>query len=369
MAVRGLLALALLTACGRLGFGLDGTTEPGGEPPGDATADVSSDTPVGANLVFVTSRAHPIVGLGGMADQLCAMHAVEGGHAGTFRAWISTTGSNALSRIAGARGWVRFDGQPVADLPADIAQGKLFVPIRFDEHGDLVAGNDLVVTATGGNGSPTGGNCANFTSTTGDVFSGTPLGTTEDWTATVTRACGSSGRLYCFQVDRSVPVAPVTAAGRLAFVSSTPWDRETGIATADALCGSEATAAGLTGTFAAVLATTTASAASRFSAVGPTWVRRDGVPIGATANDVLLGNLLAPPNVTLSNTYVGSPVVTGAASIIGLATDTTSCNDWSTTMGNGSINGSSGTISARWFDDSRYSAPCSSDDVVYCFEK
>jgi hypothetical protein len=363
MAARVVLPIVLLAACGRISFGTVDANQPQDAPSDDA--DAPSPAP---NLVFVTSRAHPFLGLAGMADQLCAMHASEGGHTGTFHAWISTSAASAPSRLAGARGWVRTDGQPVADLPADVAQGKLFVPIRYDERGNPVGSSDLVVTATGSDGRPLE-NCANFTSPTGAVSVGSPLGTAADWTDTTTRDCGATGRLYCFQVDRSVPVTPLISTGRLAFVTATPWDRTGGIAGADALCASEATAAQLTETFAAVLASTTASAASRFSPAGPTWVRRDGVAIGATAADVLAGNLLAPPNVTLGNAYYGGPVVTGAASIAALATATSSCANWTTTTGNGSINGSSGTISSRWFDDARYLAPCSSDDVVYCFEK
>lgn len=354
------MAMAGLTACGRIGFDLHDLRD---AAPGDDAL------PRDANLVFVTSRAHPIVGLGGgVADQLCAMHASEVGLAGTFRAWISTPGSHALSRIAGARGWVRGDGQPVADLPADVAQGKLFVPIRLDERGGVAASNDLVVTATR-DGMLAGDDCASFTSATGDVIVGTPLGTTGDWTDTTTKVCGSTARLYCFQVDRAVAVTPLTTNGRLAFVSTSKWNRSGGIASADALCGGEATLAGIGGTFLAVVASTSAPAASRFSSAGPTWVRRDGVAIAATAADVLAGNLLAPPNVTVGNAYYGGPVVTGASSITAVATDTTSCADWTDTTGNGSINGSSGTISSRWFDDARYIAPCSSDDAVYCFQQ
>jgi hypothetical protein len=364
MAARVWLSLFVLAACGRIGFDLNGNDREDAGP--DHGADAQS---TGANLVFVTSRAYPIVGLGSNADDLCATHASEGGHAGTFRAWISTAGTSALSRLAGSRGWVRFDGVPVADLPADIAQGKVFVPVRYDERGGLVANNDLIVTATGSNGQLAGTNCDDFTSATGDVRVGTPVGTTADWTDTTTKACGSTGRLYCFEVDRLVPVAPVTASGRIAFVSMATWERRSGIAAADALCGSEALAGGLTGTFAAVVASTSASAASRFSPVGPTWIRRDGVAIGATAADVLAGNLITPPNVTVNDTYYGGPVVTGAPSIADVATATSSCADWTTPIGNGSINGSSGTTSSRWFDDARYIAPCSSDDVVYCFQK
>ena len=67
-----------------------------------------------------------------------------------------------------------------------------------------------------------------------------------------------------------------------------------GIAAADALCTSEATAAGLPGTYRAFLATKQASAMSRFDLGGAPWVRVDGVVLATTASDFGAGNFLAP---------------------------------------------------------------------------
>ncbi len=63
-------------------------------------------------------------------------------------------------------------------------------------------------------------------------------------------------------------ITPVT--GRTAFVSTSSFDASTGISSADTLCQNEATAAGLpkSSTFLALLSTSTASAASRFTLSG-----------------------------------------------------------------------------------------------------
>jgi hypothetical protein len=356
--MRALGLLAMLVACGRLGF-----------DPHDGTA--GSDATTTANIVFVTSVAVPSRQLAGAgADGLCATHADAARLEGTFRAWVSTSTATAASRLAQARGWVRIDGEPVADRAADVAAGRLFTPILLDELGGVRQEGDLVATATTATGALSTDNCADFTSTTGNLAVGTPLGTTADWTETTTRACGSSSRLYCFGIDHNMAIEPRTTSGRFAFVTSGTWSPQVGDrSTADAVCASEAAAAGLPGSYLAVLATTTATAGSRFSAAGPTWVRPDGVAIGATAEDILDGNLRAPISVTAAGAYVGVSVATGASSIATVATAGSSCADWTSTMGNGATRGSSGTSAARWFDDARYIGPCSSRVALYCFQQ
>ena len=70
---------------------------------------------------------------------------------------------------------------------------------------------------------------------------------------------------FCFGTDLSTPLTVTPAAGRRVFISKSTWDLSTGVVAADATCRSDATAAGLTnaGGFIALIATTTASAASR----------------------------------------------------------------------------------------------------------
>ncbi|HYL59494.1 MAG TPA: hypothetical protein VEU51_11520, partial [Candidatus Acidoferrales bacterium] len=71
-------------------------------------------TPV-FNKVFVTSSTFD-GNLGGQAgaDADCASLASGAGLAGTFKAWLSTSGLNAKDKLGSARGFVRIDGQPFA---------------------------------------------------------------------------------------------------------------------------------------------------------------------------------------------------------------------------------------------------------------
>jgi len=141
--------------------------------------------------------------------------------------------------------------------------------------------------------------------------------------------------LYCFQVGRSVRVSPVPAPGRLAFVSSGAFLPSSGIAAADALCQSEATTAGRSGVFRAVLATTSASPASRFDLTGPPWVRVDGIRVAPTAAAFFQSATWdSAPNVTPFGDYAEFAIAVGGSSLTqpGAAADT--CSDWSSSEGN-----------------------------------
>ena len=93
-----------------------------------------SSAPV-PNLAFVTSATVTgNIGVAG-ADAMCAQAANNAGLAGTFVAWISTSGVNAIDRITGARGWVRTDGASVMDTIDPAFDGAMFAPIDHDENG------------------------------------------------------------------------------------------------------------------------------------------------------------------------------------------------------------------------------------------
>lgn len=167
------------------------------------------------NVVFVTSTTHT-GNLGGLAgaDAICQAGAFNAGLHGTYRAWLSATGVNALSRLGAARGWIRTDGQPVADTPSDLASG-LFHPIDVDENGSFVDNSAYlyVYTATLGDGSYFGQNCSTAGSSDWSTTSArTVLGICTSSSATFTDAqvlpCATTARLYCFGVDAIHPVAP-----------------------------------------------------------------------------------------------------------------------------------------------------------------
>ena len=127
-------------------------------------------------------------------------------------------------------------------------------------------------------------------------------------------------------------VAMTPVAGRYAFVTSSAWTPGAqGIASADALCQSEAGAARLPGTYMALLAPTGASAAARFSSSGLPWIRPDGIPLASTADAFFSASLLdVPPNVTADGfAYFGNMGVwSGAARPANTGADATNCANW-----------------------------------------
>ena len=258
------------------------------------TVTVTAATAVGArfdpppNIAFVTSTSHTgdVNGLLG-ADRLCQARADAAGLPGTYRAWLSTDATSAISRLAGASGWVRPDDRPVANTPAELAAGRMFHPIRLDENGRDVGDVD-VMTGTNANGTmSTASDCGDYNlADTQSVTHGRADGVSSPFSIFGSGACSTARRMYCFGIDHAATVAPTPPTSfRRAFITSASWTPGGGLASADALCTSEATAAGLPGTYRALLPTSSASAASRFNAATGTapWARVDGVLLATTA--------------------------------------------------------------------------------------
>ncbi len=302
-----------------------------------AITKIGSCASVAPNFVFVTSTVHT-ANLGGVAayDNVCQNRAVSAGLPGTYRAWISDANSSAVSRLGSARGWVRPDGKPFADaLAALTSSGQMFYPLRMDETGADTGADVGVFTGTNPNGTVSANTCANWTSAIGPAVLGFTAAGSPLWTGAGGYSCASSQRIYCFGNSRTAVVSVDPVAGRAAFLSSTSITTSAGLAGADAICQSDATAAGLPGTFRALLAASGASAISRFSTVGATWVRRDGVPVVASASQLASG-FYAPLHVTAAGVYQGGfQVWVGAASFAAAGTMATTCNNWTSTAGTG----------------------------------
>ena len=286
------------------------------------------------NVAFVTSSVHT-GNLGGLAgaDAICQARASAVGLTGTYRAWLSTTTVNAIDRLGTASGWVRPDGRPFVNSRADLVAGRIFYPLILNERNASEAG-DTVWTATQANGLGNPNSCANWTSTTdaGQPTIGFDDQGTTGWTQNGGAACTSSNHLYCFGVDFAATVAPPTpTAVRRAFVSAGNFLPNAGLAAADALCNSEASAAGLPGTYRALLATDNATAASRFSTAGNPWARVDNVVLAPTGAGFLAPGTAthwaAPLNVTAAGGYTTSRIWAGAPSLstVGAGTD---CLNW-----------------------------------------
>jgi hypothetical protein len=345
--------VALLVGCGRIGF----------------------DDRWDANVIFVTSTAHypeQLQGLAG-ADAVCAERAAAGGLTGTFVAWLSTSTVDARDRLGSARGWVRTDNLPFADTREDLLGARIFYPPALDERGRIVKGWPPVATGTtrGGTYDPVVGACGDWTSAAGDTWYGERLASSKGFTEYSLNMCGEAMHLYCMGIDLQVAVTPVARSGRRAFLASR-WTPTTGLAGADAHCQALAVGAGLPGTFKALLAGSTASAASRFNLQRATWVRTDGIALAETAVNFMSGKRLSGLAVAADGSPVATDhfVWTGANASGSFEPDrapsSLSCGDWADGAASGGT-GVAGDSGVSMFDAS-YVLTCEGSYRIYCLE-
>ena len=284
------------------------------------------------NVAFVTSSRVAPGTLGGLAgaDALCQQRAAAGGLSGTYRAWLQTEAASAASRFPSSRGWVRPDGRAVADSAESLGNANIFYPITLDESG--ARGTSIQIA-------------------TGVFYPGTGPGTCNDWTVPTQASsygygsgrnagspfqigglnyCDVPASFYCLGTDRQVKVVPDRAAGRVAFASVGRFTPGAGVGPADALCAAEAARAGLTGSFRAELATSTALPQSRFDLTGPPWVRVDGVQLAATARAYFEDDLsLSAPTLTAGGVFITTDVrIWLGMSFDRSISDATTCQSW-----------------------------------------
>lgn len=335
------------------------------------TVNATFNAPIAPNLMFVTSTTHT-GNLGGLtgADAICQARAQAAGHAGTYRAWLSTPAVNANTRLGSASGWIRVDGKPFANTLADLGNGKIFYPPILDESGNNVGqAGAWTNTTIGGVVHPSsGGDCTGFTSSLATLSTGGGYTTASSYMFQnyVYYNCGQTARLYCFGIDRAATVsAPPVANARKAFERL--WTPGGGIASADAACQSDATAAGLSGSYKALLATNGATALSRFNLnLGP-WVRVDNAVILPTASAwASATNLDTGANVSANGqTSFGNYMHWGGAvNMTNAGTAASTCNNWTdTTMT--AMRGTTGTVSlAMLWGSSTYQCNFSSATVT-----
>ena len=284
--------------------------------------------------MFVTSTEYSGSQIGGLtgADSKCNSRASAGGLPGTYVAWLSTTSVNAKDRLPSSGGWMRPDGKPYANSKSDLLAGKIHYPPNVDELGNEISSSTSVWTGTLDSGNRTSLRCGDWTTTSGDGYGGYCTATRQGWTAYFSSTCAASNRIYCFGTSSKSAVSPYSA-GSIAFASSGSFKAHQGRACADALCQSDAESAGYRGTFLALLATDSATAASRFSSTGNPWYRPDGVQVVDSASQLLsAGQLKAPINVTADGlTYYnwGSQKMWTGSSAVNVIDQGATCNSWS----------------------------------------
>jgi hypothetical protein len=181
-------------------------------------------------------------------------------------------------------------------------------------------------------------------------------------------ACTNAAHAYCFGVGNAMPVAPtIDPTDRVAFITKGLLSSSSagGVSGADALCNQEATAAMLSGTYAALLSTTGASAASRFKPGAP-WRRVDGVRITSDFTTWEAPLDVAADGMRVRAQYL---VYSGAASPSGVASSATdTCGDWtSNASGPARIGDAARSNLLRVFGYT--TGICSIPRPVYCFQQ
>ncbi len=285
------------------------------------------------NIAFVSSTTYTVATLGGVAgaDAKCQSLAAAAGIAtgATYVAWVSDSHGSIASRLGAARGWVRPDGKPFLD---DYTTDTVFYPPEVTEKGVHVTPTDFAMGGYATSADPT---CDDWNANSTALSAlGDPTEGSGGWNGTWrTSVCmGATFRIYCLGKDFTNTMTFPKATGRLAFVSSA-WTVSGGIASADVQCQNDATAAGLQSpsTFRALMATSTASMASRFNASGAPWVRVDGIPVVTAASDLLTpgGKMLAALNVQANGTYLTNYAGwTGSGDPTLPSTAANTCNNW-----------------------------------------
>jgi hypothetical protein len=187
-------ALGCVTLFGCSSSGVKETPLDGGGTDGlTGVTGVTDGSPqTGAKRIFVTATTYT-GNLGGAAsaDAICTASSDAVGLGGKWTAWISTSTSDALSRIQEVGPWYLLDGTMVFTNKANFRSMPL-APIQIDEHGAVKASN-LVWTGTLAGAIHSGSDCQGFT-TEDKTVQGTygVLGTTSSWTSS--NSLGSSSR-------------------------------------------------------------------------------------------------------------------------------------------------------------------------------
>lgn len=322
----------------------------------------SSACTIERNVAFVTSTVYTVATLGGVsgADAACQARAAAANLPGNFVAYIDEGGGTGLrDRLGDANSWVRIDGKPFTDNLI----GRVFYPPELDESGSRVGATPPAL----GEVINADTSCAGWTSTSAGLLPlGDPTGGFGGWEMARYGSCSDTFRLYCLQKDFRNPVLVTPATGRSAFVSDAFWVPGGGIAAADAVCQGDAQTNGLAGTYRAFLATSTASALSRFDTSGAPWVRVDGIPIVEAATDLAnaRGRFVAAFQITASSNFLGNDIAwTGSADPAAPGTLGITCNDWRSNAN--SASGTAGSLQFSSFSQALGSGPESACDTPY----
>jgi len=157
-------------------------------------------TPLPSKRVFATSTTFQghLGGLAG-ADAECQARAVAAGLGGIWRAWLSSSSTDAKDRIPDAT-YKRLDSAVIATNKVGLTDGSTDYPIDRDENNSQIIGEPSVWTGTTTQGVKKSNTCSDWMSAGGQGDIGSLQDTNGLWTEAGSVTCGFIYRhLYCFE--------------------------------------------------------------------------------------------------------------------------------------------------------------------------
>ena len=138
------------------------------------------------------------------ADKLCQVASTAAGLAGTFKAWLSDSTTNAIDRLVDVGGWYVVG----TDFELFDSKAALVSPPAnafADETGALVGGEPWTGTLSNGTENTndgfvgTSGNCASWTASSMDSGATGASLQPGEWTQSAAYQCQNLRPIYCFQ--------------------------------------------------------------------------------------------------------------------------------------------------------------------------
>lgn len=348
------------------------------------------------------------VGAGGLtgldaADNVCRVRALSGGlpNAGTYRAWLSTSTTDAYCHVQGLTGkrinqcggspqpgagpWYLANG--VSYFAGSLAEltgpeGTIYRPVLLDEFGDEVSWNDQMYwTGTFVAGTGVGTNdCDDWTSASNASFGkrGAALGSAVVWTERMFSGCDEQLRLLCLEPGASEPQPALGwSPGSLAFVTSSAgsgdlssWPEAggaAGIEAADNVCRNLAAEAHLPApeSFVAWISDTLEDAKDRITSNGP-FRRLDSFIVANDKADLVDGSTDNSLHIFEDGRHLTSKEEVWTGTDGDGISKTPNCSDWTS--------GTTGDLGAIGIaGHARYHAwtanafgPCHHDRRLYC---
>jgi hypothetical protein len=181
---------------------------------------VATAAPVLASQrVFIASTLS-MGDLGGLegADETCQEHADSQALGGSWVAWLSDSGTDAIDRLRGSGPFVEVGSDAIIAADRDeLTSGTLQNGISRTESGVQIPAAVWTGTDADGSADDDEDFCGNWTDSTNTVFgqTGAAQNTGPIWTDANTVFCNLELRLYCFEQGPSSAMAPALSPGAL----------------------------------------------------------------------------------------------------------------------------------------------------------